>query len=277
MRFSPVNANFYGGKHEGDITIDASGTRPLMTANHGISGVQAESFLNDLTGTARLEGTGDFFLQIKTDLSNSRSVVEALSGDIGMSVVNGAFVGIDVTQTISAVKAALGKQSEIVSESDQGQKTKFAELTMSGVFDRGVLNSDDLLMESPLLRATGKGSFNFVEESIDYVLKPMLIGEAADNLGDLKGIPIPVKMSGNLYEPSIKVDIVSALAASQKEKVTKKADEYIGKLLGGDEDSSSDDKEGDGSGKSDPASSLLKGLLGGKKKSDEKKDDDGGA
>ena len=276
VRFSPVNANFYGGKHEGDITIDASGTRPLMTANHGISGVQAESFLNDLTGTARLEGTGDFFLQIQTDLSNSRSVVEALSGDIGMSVLNGAFVGIDVTQTIGAVKAALGKQSEIVSESDQGQKTEFAELTMSGVFDRGVLNSDDLLMESPLLRATGKGSFNFVEESIDYVLKPMLIGEAADNLGDLKGIPIPVKMSGNLYEPSIKVDIVSALAASQKEKVTKKADEYIGKLLGGDEDSSSDDKEGDGSGKSDPASSLLKGLLGGKKKSDEKKDGDGG-
>lgn len=276
VRFSPVDAKFYGGKHEGDITIDASGARPLMTANHGISGVQAESFLNDLTGTARLEGTGDFFLQIQTDLSNSRSVVESLSGDIGMSVLNGAFVGIDVTKTIGAVKAALGKQSEIVSESDQGQKTEFAELTMSGVFDRGILNSDDLLMQSPLLRATGKGSFNFVAETIDYVLKPVLIGEAAENLGDLKGIAIPVKMSGNLYEPAIKVDVVSALAASQKEKVTKKADEYIGKLLGGEEDSEGADEEDGSSEKSDPASSLLKGLLGGKKKSDKDKDGDGG-
>ena len=276
VRFSPVNASFYGGKHEGDITIDASGARPIMTANHGISGVQAESFLNDLTGTARLEGTGDFFLQIETDLSNSRSVVEALSGDIGMSVLNGAFVGIDVLETIGMVKAALGKQSEIVSESDQGQKTEFAELTMSGVFDRGVLNSDDLLMQSPLLRATGKGSFNFVEESIDYVLKPVLIGEAAENLGDLKGIPVPVKMSGNLYEPAIKVDIVAALAASQKEKLTKKADEYIGNLLGGDEGTTDGDKEGDSNEASDAASSLLKGLLGGKKKSDKDKDGDGG-
>lgn len=277
VRFSPVNANFYGGKHEGDITIDASGTRPLMTANHGISGVQAEDFLNDLTGTARLEGTGDFFLQIKTDLSNSRSVLESLSGDIGMSVLNGAFVGINVTDTIASVKAALGKQSEIVSESDQGQKTEFAELTMSGVFDRGVLNSDDLLMQSPLLRATGKGNFNFVEESIDYVLKPVLIGDAAENLGDLKGIPIPLKMSGNLYEPAIRVDIVAALAASQKEKVTKKADEYLGKLLGGDEESSTDDKEGDSTQETDVASSLLNSVFGKKKKSDKKKDDDGGA
>lgn len=276
VRFSPVNANFYGGKHEGDITIDASGNRPLLTANHGISGVQAEDFLNDLTGTARLEGTGDFFLQINTDISNSRSTVETLSGDIGMSVLNGAFVGIDVMETIGMVKAALGKQSEIVSESDQGQKTEFAELTMSGVFDRGILNSDDLLMQSPLLRATGKGSFNFVEESIDYVLKPVLIGESAENLGDLKGIPVPVKMSGNLYEPAIKVDIVAALAASQKEKLTNKADEYIGNLLGGDDNSADGDKEGDSNETSDAASSLLKGLLGGKKKSDKDKDGDGG-
>ncbi len=277
VRFSPVDANFYGGKHEGDITIDASGTRPLMTANHGISGVQAEDFLNDLTGTARLEGTGDFFLQIKTDLSNSRSVIEALSGDIGMSVLNGAFVGINVTDTIGAVKAALGKQSEIVSESDQSQKTEFAELTMSGVFDRGVLNSDDLLMQSPLLRVTGKGNFNFVEESIDYVLKPVLIGDAAENLGDLKGIPIPVKMSGNLYEPAIRVDIVAALAASQKEKVTKKADEYIGKLLGGNKDSDAGEEGGDSTQETDVASSLLNSVFGKKKKSDKKKDDDGGA
>jgi len=115
-----------------------------------------------------------------------------------------------------------------------------------------------------------------VEESIDYVLKPVLIGEAAENLGDLKGVAVPVRMSGNLYEPAIKVDIVAALAASQKEKLTKKADEYIGNLLGGDDSSTDGDKEGDSNEKSDVASSLLKGLLGGKKKSDKDKDGDGG-
>ena len=276
VRFSPVNANFYGGKHEGDITIDASGTRPLLNANHGVTGVQAQDLLNDLTGSARLEGKGDFFLQISTDLSNSDSVLQALSGDISMSILDGAIVGIDVAETIVAVKALLGKKSEVVSESDQGQKTEFAELTMSGIFDRGVLSSDDLLMQSPLLRATGEGSFNLVEESIDFVLSPVLLGDLGQSLGALSGVPIPFKLSGNLYEPDIRVDIVAALAESQKENITRKADEYIGKLLGGEEDSETDDKKDDSAEKTDPAKLLLQGLLGSKKKSDKKKDDDGG-
>ncbi len=277
ISFAPVNANFYGGQHEGDIRIDASGSRPLLTANHGLTGVQAEGLLKDLTGAARLQGTGDFFMQINTDLSNSRSVFQALSGDIGMSVLNGAIIGIDVTKTIETVKLALGKQSEVVGVSGQDQKTEFAELTMSGVFNRGILSSDDLLMQSPLLRATGEGSFNLVEDSIDYVLKPVLLGDLGESLGELSGIPVPVRLSGNLYEPDIRVDIVGTLVGSQKEKINKKANEFIGELIGGKEDPDADPVEDDGTEKADPASTLLKGLLGGKKDTDKKKDSDGGS
>lgn len=275
VRFSPVIAKFYGGQHEGDIKIDASGTRPLLTANHGLTGVQVEDLLNDLAGSARLQGTGDFFLQISTDLSNSRTVLQSLSGDIGMSILNGAIVGIDVTETIAAVKAVVGKQSELVSESGKDQKTEFAELTMSGVFNRGILTSDDFLMKSPLLLATGEGSFNLVDESIDYVLKPVLLGDLGESLGELSGVPVPVKLSGNLYEPDIRVDIVAALAASQKERINQKADELINKLIGGDESSGAENQENDTGEKADSAKSLLKGILGGKKKTDEKKDDGG--
>ena len=59
--------------------------------------------------------------------------------------------------------------------------------------------------------------------------------------------------------------------------INQKADEYIGKLLGGKEDSDTDSTEGSNTEGKDAASSLLKGLLGGKKKSDKEKDGDGGA
>ena len=275
VQFSPLNADFYGGRHEGDIKIDASGARPLLIANHGLTGVQVEALLIDLTGSARLEGTGDFFLKINTDLSNSNSTLQSLSGDMGMSIINGAIIGIDVADTIGAVKAALGKQSELVSESGEDEKTEFGELTMSGVFDKGILSNQDLLIQSPLMRATGKGTFNLVEESIDYVLKPALIGDAGQSLGELNGVPIPFRLSGNLYEPEIRVDIVAALAGSQKEKINQKANEYLGKLIGNEEDSTTDNKEGNGSEKTDVASSLLKGIFGKKKDADKKKDNDG--
>jgi hypothetical protein len=86
-----------------------------------------------------------------------------------------------------------------------------------------------------------------------------------------------VRLTGNLYEPDIRVDIVAALAESQKEKITQKADKYIGKLLGGEEDPDTGDTEDESGEKADPASTLLKGILGGKKSTDKEKKDDGGS
>ncbi|MBT8071647.1 MAG: AsmA family protein [Gammaproteobacteria bacterium] len=274
IRFYPVNALFYGGKHEGDIRIDARGERPMLSADLGLTGVQSQSLLEDLAGTARLQGAGDVSLNIRTDLTNSGTVLKALSGDLAMSMLDGALVGIDVADTIGAVKMALGKQDEVVETADDSQKTEFAELMMSGKFEQGVLSSDDLSMTSPLLRATGAGKLDLVSESIDYVLKPVLTGEQA-GMGQLSGVPIPIRLSGNLYEPSISVDVVAAIAGSQKELINRKKDELIGGLLGGKDDADAGDQQAGEEEKSDPAKALLDGIFG--KKKDKKKDDDGGA
>jgi len=278
VRFDPVNADFYGGTHKGDITIDASGERPIMIANLGLSAVQAEALLTDLTGSARLSGKGDFYLRMRTDLTNSQTVLQDLSGNIGMNIHDGEIIGIDVLDTIATVKSLLGKQSEMVSEASEGQTTEFAELTMNGVIDNGIVSSDDLLLKSPLMTATGKGTFNLVDETVDYVLKPVVSGEMAGvNIGNLKGVPIPVRLTGNLYEPDIKVDIVAALAESQKERINKKAGQLINQFLGGDENAEDANRESGSEEKSDPGNALLEGILGVKKNPDKDKDGDGGA
>jgi AsmA protein len=125
------------------------------------------------------------------------------------------------------------------------------------------------VLQSPLLSATGKGEFNLVDETVDYVLEPVLSGQLAEqNIAQLKGVPIPIRLTGSMYEPRIGVDIVAALAASQKDKINQKADELVDKLIGGDQ-------EGDNE-TADAAKTLIKGLLGGKKDSGKKKDDGGG-
>lgn len=244
IRFSPVNARFYGGRHVGEIRIDASGSRPLLMVNQKISGVQAKDMLTDLAGSARLEGTGDFSLDINTDLTNSQTILNALSGNIRMSVVDGAIVGIDVMDTLGTVNSLLGKQEEAEGKGGQDQKTEFAELGMSGVFNQGIMTSDDLIMQSPLLKATGKGSFNLVEESIDYLLNPVLSGESGvESLDALSGYAIPIRLTGNLYEPDFKVDIAAAIVGSQKEMISKKASDLLGGLLGGNKDKKKKEEE----------------------------------
>jgi len=278
IRFYPVNAQFYGGKHEGEIRIDASGSRPMLIADEGMTGVQANALLQDLTGTASLEGTGDFFLKVRTDLSNSRTVLQSLNGNVGMSVVDGAIVGIDVTKTLGTVNSLLGNQKEAEGTGGQDQKTEFAELGMTGSINQGIMTSDDLVMLSPLMSMTGEGSFNLVEESIDYLLNPVLTGETGvESLDALSGTTIPIRLTGNLYEPDFKVDVAAALMNSQKDLIDQKANELLGGLLGGGESTEADAEEGEVTKKEDTASSLLNGLLGGKKDKKKKKNkEDGG-
>ena len=140
-------------------------------------------------------------------------------------------------------------------------------------------------MKSPLLRVTDKGALNLVEESIDFQVKPVIVssleGQGGQGLDELGGIPIPVNIKGNLYEPDIGVDIVGALAESQKARIDEKKDELkdklLGRLLGDDEDEASADGESASEGEEeaeDPAETLLKGLFGKRKKDDD--DDDSG-
>ena len=232
LRIFPLKAKLYGGQQQGDIKIDNSGNRPVLTSNQDLTGIQVEGLLKDLTGSARLQGTGNLHMNIRTDLTSSETTRQALSGDISLGVKDGAIVGINVAQTIGVVASTLGQHTQTAVATEQQKKTKFAELTVTGIFENGIMRSDDLMMRSPLLTATGKGSINLVNETIDYVLKPVLAGDTGiGELDQLSGVPIPVKITGNMYEPDVSVDVVAALTGSQKAKLDEKKDELANSLL----------------------------------------------
>ena len=277
MRISPIKAQFYGGRQEGDINIDASGQRPLLTMSQKLTGVQAGKLLADVMDTSRLQGVANFEMKITTDLTSTRSTSEAMNGNVAMKVVDGAIVGVNITEIIRVAKLALNTQTESEADTDDAAKTEFSELTVSGVIERGILRSNDLDMRSPLMRVTGKGTINLVDETINYVAKPVLLKVVeTQSLANLSGVPIPVKITGNLYEPDIAVDIVAAIAGSQKAKIDKKKDEVLGKLLGGSGDSKAGDEAAEPEGIEGTAKSLLKGLLGGKKDKDKDNEKEGG-
>lgn len=230
LRMIPISAKLYGGQQQGDIKIDISGKRPILTTNQVLTGVQVEKLLQDLTGEAKLQGTGDFYMKIRSDISSSDMAVRSLSGDIGLSVLDGAVIGIDVKDTVGAIASALGKQSSTGGD-DQMKKTEFAEFVVTGVIDKGILSSDDLMLQSPILSATGKGTVDLVNETVNYTLKPVISDMGVAGAEKFSGVPIPVKISGSLYEPDISVDVIAGLTGSQKAKLDKKKDELTGSVL----------------------------------------------
>ena len=275
VRLSPIKAQFYGGQQQGEINIDASGERPLLTMSQKLTGVQAGTLLAEVMDTRRLQGVADLEMKITTDLTNTRTTFQTLGGNVGLKVMDGAIVGVDVTEIIKVAKLALNTQEESAAETGGDAKTEFSQLTVSGVIKHGVLRSEDLDMRSPLLRMTGKGAINLVEETIDYIAKPVLINViGTQSLAGLSGVPVPLKISGSLFEPGVAVDIVGAVAGSQKAKIDQKKDEVLGQLLGGNGDVTSGDDAAEPEDLGSTAKSLFKGLLGGTK--DEDEEDDGG-
>ena len=99
---------------------------------------------------------------------------------------------------------------------------------------KGVINTHELIVKSPLIRVTGSGKANLVNEKIDYRIVTKLVGSLEGQGGaeveDLKGIPIGIKIGGSFSKPSYRLDLAQSLTSEQKEKSKKKKQKLVDKL-----------------------------------------------
>ncbi|MES0403998.1 MAG: AsmA family protein, partial [Hyphomicrobium sp.] len=114
----------------------------------------------------------------------------------------------------------------------------------------------------PLLRATGAGTVNLPQRTLDYQVIPKLVASLSGQGGqtDLSGIEIPVNITGSWDNPDIAPDIAGALNSES----TVEAVKSIGKNFEGkDAGEIVDDLFGKGKdGGPSKAQKLLDGFLG---------------
>jgi AsmA protein len=96
-------------------------------------------------------------------------------------------------------------------------------------FPNGVVNNQDFNLQSPLLRVTGAGKADLVKENLDYLLKASIVGslqgQGGEDLKKLKGVTIPVRVTGPFDNPSYKPDLSAALSDTVKQKAKEKVEE----------------------------------------------------
>jgi AsmA protein len=234
IRLFPIRSQFYGGQHQGDIRIVFEGQWPVLTANQMVTGLDAATFLQDLSGSGRLHGVADVYFQVRSQVGSEEMARQTLSGDVGFSVLDGVIDGIDINGAIEGIRALLGRTPAEPAAQAREENMAFSEITATGIIERGVLRSDDLVVRSPYVSATGRGTVNLVNETVNYLIEPVPINELALELPDeYRGIAIPVRVSGNLFDPNVAFDVAGGIAAAQKAQLLGKAGELLGDLLGG--------------------------------------------
>ncbi len=230
IRLNPLSANLYGGNYQGDIRLDAAGDKLGISVDERVKGVQAQPLLSDLAGFSRLVGQGDLTLGATTRGATVTEILDGLKGKAVFGFQDGTIAGINLAQILRQAMARLQGNK---AGADEPQKTDFTTLGGTVRIDGGTLSNDDLNLKTPLLRVTGGGSANVIKREIDYRLDLNVVGslqgQGGANLSQLKGVPIPLRITGPIMAPSFDLALGEQLEAMAKQRVDEKKEELKAK------------------------------------------------
>jgi AsmA protein len=243
------------------ITVNAAPATPTFAVRHRFSGISIGPFVKDLADSDMLEGKGDVAADVTSQGETITALKKALNGSASLKLADGALKGIDIAGSIRSAKAKLGTlRGEQTQAADSKARTDFSELTATFKIVNGVARNNDLDMKSPLMRVGGEGEINIGADSLNYLVKASIVGttkgQGGRELEDLRGVTVPVRVSGPLASPSYKLDFGRAATDTAKQRLT----DELQKRLGGGAAKGDAAPEGAKSGGS--TRDALRGLIG---------------
>ncbi|MCE7997229.1 MAG: AsmA family protein [Rhodobiaceae bacterium] len=200
----------YEGAGVGQLVLDGSGNTPSVGANFNLTGLSAYPFLKDAAAFERIDGLGAFNVNVTTRGRSQKAMMSALNGSGAVTFTDGAIRGINIAQLSRNVFAAATSGWE----SGGAQSTDFSELGGTFTITNGVLTNNDLKMLSPLVRVTGKGTVSMPPQTLNYRVEPKLAAtlEGQGSSADVKGIEVPIVISGPWSNPSFTPDLAAIIS-----------------------------------------------------------------
>lgn len=237
MDLSPLSANLYGGTATGAISATAS-SPPRFAIRQNLVGVNVGPLLKDAIGKDPIEGRGNVALDVTASGDTFTQLKKNLNGTARLALRDGAVRGINVAQTVRGAKekigALKGNEPSQTGTGSTSEKTDFSELTGSFRITNGVAHNDDLDVKSPLIRVNGSGTIDLAEEQVDYLAKTTIVsslkGQGGLGSEDLKGLTIPVRLSGPFTAIGWRVDFAGLAAEAAKKKIDEKKEEVKSKI-----------------------------------------------
>lgn len=260
---SPIT--LYGGMGTAKLTVNARGAVPSIHNALQFNNLQIKPFLTDTMGVDRLEGTGQFTLDVSSTGSSPKAIMNALSGKGGVVFKNGKIRGVDLAAVARTIKTALSGAATADNAS-----TDFTEMGGTFTIANGVMTNRDFHLLNPFLRISGAGTVDLGARTVNFVVKPKLVASAQGQGGkqNLAGLGIPFNITGpwsNLsYSPDLSGVAQGIMRSLQGGGISAKGllDGFLGKGSAAPQDSKPGAKQQPKKQQPNPAD-LIKGLFGG--------------
>jgi AsmA protein len=232
---APLTLNLYEGSASGSAWLSAAGNQVGLKQN--LTGISINPLMKDLADKDLLEGRGNVALDVTSHGDSVPAMKKALGGTASLNLKDGAIKGINLAQSMRDIKGKLGslqgKPESTTQKAKAGDKTDFSELTASLKIANGVAHNDDLSMKSPFLRLSGAGDIDIGAGQMNYLAKATAVsssaGQGGKDVDKLKGVTVPVRVTGPFEALSYKLELGDLAADMAKAQLEGKTEDLKGK------------------------------------------------
>ncbi len=236
IEISPLRASAYGGETVNTVVYDISGDQPVVQLQSKLTTLNLGRFLTDLKVTDRLEGFGGMSADLNSTGINSADMIAALNGTIDIELNDGAISGVSLQDALlkveSLYKQLKGKDLEL--QGEVSDKTEFSSFVAHIVAENGVLKARDVNLMAPAIRVTGGGDVDLNTEQLNLKLMVSVVasfeGQGGQTLEKLKGLTIPIAITGSFDSPSVRPDLGDLAKQQLQKELSKK---YLGTEVSG--------------------------------------------
>jgi len=225
----PLTADLYQGKLSGAASANAQSNRFALKADLG--GVTLGPLLKDALDNDLLEGRGSVALDVQTGGATVSAMKKALSGSASLALRDSSLKGVNLAELLRKARSLRGSSPPAEQGATAAERTDFTELGASFVIRNGVAHNDDLSGKSPALRLAGSGDVDIGAGSIDYLAKVSVVqssgGQGGKDLAELRGVTVPVKVSGPLDAPRFRADLRAAVGDAVKQRAEEELKERV--------------------------------------------------
>lgn len=227
FNLNPLKMNLFNRPLSASAKLDVSGNEAKYAFKTDAQNVPVGDVLLAFTGDDRVSGLGTVKADLTTAGERLSSIKQHLNGTAAVNLKDGAIKGFNLAQSIRQAKAKIA--GEKAAGPTEELKTDFSELIAEVAIVNGVVDTRKLQAQAPFMRISGSGQVDLVKESLDYLVKTKIVasdkGQGGEELKELNGLTIPVKLKGAWTSPDVGLDLGAILEQKAKQEVEQKIEE----------------------------------------------------
>ncbi len=214
FNLDPMKLNMYQGNADGKALLNVTEDIPRSSVNLKVNNIQAEPLIKDVLEKDILQGSTNADINLTMSGDEPAQIKKTLNGQGYLKFNDGALLGFDLAAMVRNVGSAFG----LAEKGGERPKTDFTELDIPYEIKNGAVNTPQSNLKSPFIRVIASGTADLVKETLDFRVEPKAVAsiKGQGDTDQLKGIMVPVVVSGTFSSPTFRPDL-SAAAKQQIE------------------------------------------------------------